>query len=367
MDDQFQQLTPDTSSQNQIVRRGLRIRYIVLIGLLLFIVGLMYVFVGFGLDIDDSSKIPTQTNETTNVDSGNKIYITAAKKGSLYTDIYTINTNTSAVKPLIDEGGYVRYTSAVAPQNIGQTVFFSSAYATSSSHTFVYPLKITFLNNASGELTDYITPNMSLARLPQWSPDGKMIAYTGLRNHGNLNDSDDWVVVLYDVASTKSNVIGMGTQPVWSPDGTKVLFVRSDGVYVLPQTAERGDNAQMLLPIAPSGYPIKLKMSLSDDGNLIAISEPGNRRVTIYQIDWDSLTVTPKQEIETSSEDTMPFWPVFSPDMKHIAVLEAQYDKLTDSLSSPALWEYSLEGNEGKQIVDLSEYDPEFIFVTDWE
>lgn len=364
MDDQLQQVGQDTSSQNQIVRRDFGVKYIVLLGSLLFFVGLAYVsVVFFGLGGENST---LQSDEPKNISSGSKIYITAAKKGSIYTDIYTIDTQTSEIEPLIDENGYVRYTSDMAPKDINQTVFFSSAYATSSSNTFAYPLKITFLDNESGSLTDYITPSMSLARLPQWSPDGKMIAYTGLRNHGNLNDPNDWVVVLYDVASTRSNVIAMGTQPMWSSDGTQLLFVRSDGIYVLPSTAERGDSAQLVLPIASGGYPIKIKVGLSGDGSLVAISEPGNQRVVIYQMDWNSLTATPQQEIKMPSEDTMPFWPVFSPDKKQIAVLEARYDTLDGSLSEPVLWKYSLEDSNGTQIADLSDYDPEFIFVNDW-
>lgn len=61
-----------------------------------------------------------------------------------------------------------------------------------------------------------------LASDPDISPDGKRVAFaTYLRN--------TWQIAVADLTGANFTLIGEGVQPAWSPDGTRLAFVRTLG------------------------------------------------------------------------------------------------------------------------------------------
>ena len=70
-----------------------------------------------------------------------------------------------------------------------------------------------------------------LASRPAWSPDGRRIAYAGVRDDGNL----DIYVVRVDGRGrrrlTRPPFSADDGNPVWSPDGRKLAFTRQEGFY----------------------------------------------------------------------------------------------------------------------------------------
>ena len=97
----------------------------------------------------------------------------------------------------------------------------------------------TLLLAATLSVSDYATmPQLSA---PQWSPDGKRIAY--VLTQANLEtskyDSDVWIVSA-DGSDGRRLTFGPGTdsRPRWSPDGKRIAFLSDRGgrasVYVMP-------------------------------------------------------------------------------------------------------------------------------------
>lgn len=62
---------------------------------------------------------------------------------------------------------------------------------------------------------------------PDWSPDGRLIAFATSRGGGGL------ALIHPDGTQLRSLVRGDAGDPDWAPDGRRLAFVRPDGIYVL--------------------------------------------------------------------------------------------------------------------------------------
>ena len=114
--------------------------------------------------------------------------------------------------------------------------------------------------------------NLEVAADPQISPDARSIAYVR-RSNDIMSDRTLSTIWLIDVASGKQSplVAGPGShvQPRWSPDGTRLAYISSDGIHPGAQLYVRwirnGATARVTgLPDTPHG------ISWSPDGSRIA-------------------------------------------------------------------------------------------------
>jgi len=74
----------------------------------------------------------------------------------------------------------------------------------------------------------YFTPVETFRTIdtePDWSPDGKTIAYTHLSNGPQV-----W---LLDLESMEKRFLTAGSKPDWSPDSKKVAYEKSGNIYVI--------------------------------------------------------------------------------------------------------------------------------------
>jgi Tol biopolymer transport system component len=132
-----------------------------------------------------------------------------------------------------------------------------------------------------------------------WSPDGRCIAFTGLPQEGEeppikvLDTETGWEVLL-----TK------GTHPVWSPDGSRIAFLRDDNLWVM-----NIDGSQQTRLTNPRQPFVQEPFWLSDGPRLLFAYVPPMAE-SVYLINPDGSG-------EVSLADG--YGPVFSPDGSRIA------------------------------------------------
>ncbi len=89
-----------------------------------------------------------------------------------------------------------------------------------------------YITTADGENLQQLTHDRYAQMHPQWSPDGKTIAYTTDRGPNTKIDSlifGEYNIALFDIASKEVQLItetgGNHINPIWNKDGSEIFFV----------------------------------------------------------------------------------------------------------------------------------------------
>ncbi len=174
-------------------------------------------------------------------------------EGSLY--LLDVETGKIGLPPFKSGGDF---DPAWSPD--GQKIAFTSL-RDGSLQIYVY-------NIQDSSLTRLTTPGNSQARYPAWSPDSSQIAYTTLYSG---------LLMISDMAANGSNkhqvVLSGGSfseyLPTWAPDGSYLIFDRSNSNVSSPSGLVRFDfqtNTSKLLPIPLPA----VDASISPDGLWVA-------------------------------------------------------------------------------------------------
>jgi hypothetical protein len=150
-----------------------------------------------------------------------------------------------------------------------------------------------------------------------------------------------------------------GVNPVFLPDGNLVVL-KNDGIYYVKTQGNAETN------IFPFSAPVgtNVKFDVSRDGKNIALSlADHNELVLIPVTSW-----APFERGEMTSIPTSSFWPVFSPGGDFLAMQVFDWSDETPERipMNQRLMIFSLRDREWLNSVDLTPYDQNMLFITDW-
>jgi eukaryotic-like serine/threonine-protein kinase len=159
---------------------------------------------------------------------------------------------------------------------------FSGAFSASGNGSLVYrsggsggPQQVTWFDREGkpvGTFGDAAPPEM-YASAPAVSPDGKRVALT--RNDAQAGSTDIWLFEFARGLTTRFTFgPGASTNPVWSPDGSRIVFlVHRGGAWGIYRKAANLVGGEELLYKSPAG--ILLPTSWSRDGKFLLFQTGG--------------------------------------------------------------------------------------------
>lgn len=120
-----------------------------------------------------------------------------------------------------------------------------------------------YVTNDNGTGATRLTTNAAWDVEPAWSPDRSRIAFTSDRE-----GAAEIYVMQADGSSPVRLTTGGGSQASWSPDGTKIGFVRDVDIYVM--NADGSNILRLTTSLIKAGFP-----TWSPDGSKIAFMRSG--------------------------------------------------------------------------------------------
>jgi TolB protein len=204
-----------------------------------------------------------------------------------------------------------------------------------------------YVMDADGASAARLTENDSTDGSPTWSPDGRQIAFVRYLPVVTFDRNGEEVVHAHNAELFVMSADGGGQRrltfnevqdiaPSWSPDGSKIAFVRSRSLFTT--AADGGISFQSrnpeLLVMNPDGSNEKglasnarlgFSSSWSPDGRKIAFvsDRDGNGEIYVIGADGDEET----RLTEHAALDSMPSW---SPDGKRIAFSSRRSEVIPD-------------------------------------
>jgi hypothetical protein len=155
-----------------------------------------------------------------------------------------------------------------------------------------------------------------------WSKESELLAFSRLKGERqtdiDLLTLDNWETIIFHPETDRLVAsIGGALYPKWSPDGKKVIFMKTEGLYMFDLETQKETE---VIGLPEGGISIATSMmDLSDDGKYLIWSSAKSGMISISEIvSWETMEV--KELGRMQVPDTEFYWPVFSPDGKYYAV-----------------------------------------------
>jgi Tol biopolymer transport system component/serine/threonine protein kinase len=197
-----------------------------------------------------------------------------------------------------------------------QLVFISPCGGRGEFYETIYNESSLYIINADGTGLKQLTPAPGSDFDPAWSPDGKRIAFTSVREGFRQIYSLDVDSLAVTLLTNTTNLIE-SSQPAWSPDGTKIAYtVKRVGTY---QVWAMTDTGQESVQLARSGQDLwDFLPTWSADGKAVFFNQrrQGPFRPWLMRVNFEDLSqdakrmnfVTPIEDVSFSPDG---LWLVF--------------------------------------------------------
>ncbi len=168
------------------------------------------------------------------------------------------------------------YESGVNP-----TIFGKIAFVRAGTNSDIFSM------NPNGTNQTNLTNNPAFDSQPNWSPDGSKIVFISDRSSFGSTE-------IYTMNANGSNPARLTTNsvndetPAWSPDGAKIAFARSGQLFVM-----NADGTNVIQVTASASPGIKLHPSWSPDGTQLVFSRNmgfGNVGIAVISSDCNDCT-----------------------------------------------------------------------------
>jgi|GEM_PF-3541665 len=296
------------------------------------------------------------------------LHISLAERGHWDVDLFALDIASGEMRRNGVSDEYTSYTDTVSHD--GTMRAFMAAPIDPDKDASIEspqaePFELYIEDLKTGALTKVTEAAYRTPTLPQWSPNDRYIAfeYRTSDSFEDLVDNDTLAVAVYDRETGELREIGAGAHPLWSPDGSKLLTLRSDGLYLYDVS---GGNGKKVYEAVRTTSTL-LKSALSRDGSQFAITNPEG--VFVFRItSWNDFAMERIATLALSEEEAPEGaayrWPVFSPDDTYIAVHAGVY--ADGKRISPRITVFDIETGEYRNVADLSSYNNSVTFISDW-
>lgn len=240
-----------------------------------------------------------------------------------YTQIYAIDlgaASTTAPEVLIP----AYFTSAMAefedPTNPED--FFTLTASQYSLDNEEDGVAVHRYDSKTGTVQPFSEAKGKYERAIAWSGESKLLAFSRLKADRvtdiDLLPLDNWeTVVIHPDTNKLIAVIGGALYPQWSPDGTKLLFLKTEGLYMYDLETQTETE---VIGLPEGGVSISASMiDLSRDGKYLVWTTAKAGIISIHEIlSWETMEVNEVGRMQVPNTEF--YWPVFSPDGKFYAV-----------------------------------------------
>ena len=199
-----------------------------------------------------------------------------------------------------------------------------------------------------------------------WSSAANKLAYTTLKEPYGGEDSS--LVWNWDIAVTNEDnevdfTIEDAVNPLWSPDGAQLLYLKPVGIYVYDiEAQEEIAGATMLLNDSEVFPQLGTMLELSPDGNHLILTGQGAGQIEVFKVTWEPFKLEFVGRIVDSNVNYS--WPVISPDGKTYAVLTR--DLVNGGVANPRVEIRPLLGRDIIYSYPLTGFNTQAIFLDDW-
>lgn len=241
------------------------------------------------------------------------------------TQLYTIDLSKGGSPSSTPELLIPKYvTSAMAEFNdrVNPSDFFMLTASKYSMAQEEDKVGIHHYSAASGNIRPYSSTKGRFERNLEWTATGGLLAFNRFvgtdKTNVDLLPIDNWETVIVDVENDKEVTTIPGSWfPKWSPDGTQLLVLKTDGLYLFTVSSA---SLEKVVPVGDGGKVIGTSMiDVSSDGTHLLWTTAKAGIITIGEISsWAPFSMKEIGRIEDQQSEF--YWPLFSPDGKFYAV-----------------------------------------------